>query len=180
MGNSLRDQFLKAGLVNEKQVKQAKKQQHSERVAASKGQGARVDDDKAAAATAAAQKAERDRTLNKQRQEAEARKAVVAQIRQIIDAHRVPKGGDDLAYNFTHDNLVKRIYVSDDVHKRITAGTLIIVELGGKYDVVACDVAEKIRQRDPASIIVQNRPEPTGNTADDPYAEFKIPDDLMW
>jgi len=182
MSNSLRDQLLKTGLISERQVKQAKKQQHSERVAASKGQATKPDEGKVkvAAAAAAAQKAERDRALNKQRQDAEARKAAAAQIRQIIEAHRVPPGGDDVAYNFTHNNVIKRIYVATDVHKRITAGTLVIVEAGGRFDLVALDAAEKIRQRDPAAIVVQNRAEPADDAADDPYAQFKVPDDLMW
>lgn len=180
MGDSLRDQFLKAGLVNKKQVKQANKQQHSERVATSKGQEPKLNAPKAVAAAAAAQKVERDRELNKQRQDAEARKAIAAQIRQIIEAHRQPWGGDDVAYNFTHNDVIKRIHVSAEVHKRLAAGTLVIVASSGKYELVTCDVAEKIRQRDPAAIVAQHRPETPGDPADDPYASFKVPDDLMW
>lgn len=178
MGNSLRDQLLNAGLVSEKQVKQAKKHQHSQRVSA--GKGKEVGEAKTAAAAAAAEKAERDRALNKQRQDAEARKAVAAQIRQIIEAHRVPSGGDDVAYNFTHNNVIKRIYVSVDVHKRIAAGTLVIVDAAGKFELVTPEAAEKIRLRDPSTVVVQNQPEPTHGAGDDPYAQFKVPDDLMW
>lgn len=180
MGDSLRDQLLKAGLATEKQAKQAKKHQHSERVAGAKGKPPSPDEGKAAAAAAAAQKAERDRQLNKQRQEAEERKAIAAQVRQLVEAHRQPRGSDDVPYNFTHHNLIKRIYVSEEVHKRIASGALVIVRCAGKYELVPADVADKIRQRDAAAVVVHNEPQPAAVDADDPYAKFTVPDDLMW
>lgn len=178
MGNSLRDQLLKAGLVSEKQAKQAKKQQYNEQRAGGDVHAQKTREEKTAAA--ATQKAERDRLLNQQRKEAEERKAIAAQIRQLIEAHREPRGSDDIAYHFTHKNAIKRLYVSADVHQRITRGALAIVTLHGKYELVAREVAAKIRQRDAAAVVLQNESDTAGVDGDDPYAKYKVPDDLMW
>jgi len=180
MSSSLREQFLKAGLVSEKQVKEVKKQQYDAKSSLPKNKQPQVSEAKLAAAAAAEQKAERDRQLNKKRQDAEARKALAAQIRQIIEANRQPKGEDDVAYNFTRDNVLKRIYVSADVHKLITNGTLAIVAMGKVYELVTPDVVEKIRQRDPTVFVFRNEASTPAPAADDPYANYQIPDDLIW
>ena len=41
-------------------------------------------------------------------------------------------------------------------------------------------VAEKIRQRDDAPILVLNERGAQDVDEDDPYKDFPIPDDLMW
>jgi uncharacterized protein YaiL (DUF2058 family) len=40
-------------------------------------------------------------------------------------------------------------------------------------------LAERLAERDAALILVWNR-ERAASEGDDPYAEFKVPDDLMW
>lgn len=57
MGLSLRDQLLKAGLVNEKQAKQAGKQQQKQKRLAQKGQAELDDSTRQAALQAQAEKA---------------------------------------------------------------------------------------------------------------------------
>ena len=66
MGLSLRDQLLKAGLVNEKQAKQAGKQQQKQQRLAKKGQAELDDSTRQAALQAQAEKAARDQELNRQ------------------------------------------------------------------------------------------------------------------
>ena len=60
MSLSLRDQLLKAGLVNEKQAKQAGKQKQKEQRLAHKGQAELDDSARRAALAAQAEKAARD------------------------------------------------------------------------------------------------------------------------
>ena len=45
---------------------------------------------------------------------------------------------------------------------------------------VATAKAQKIAQRDPQVVVVLNQYEPTPVDEDDPYADYQIPDDLMW
>ena len=60
----------------------------------------------------------------------------------------------------------------------ITAGRLVIVNANGKFELVPPAIAEKIRQRNPSLVI--DLPEEKAPAEDDPYADFKVPDDLMW
>jgi uncharacterized protein YaiL (DUF2058 family) len=48
------------------------------------------------------------------------------------------------------------------------------------YEVVNCEAAEKIRLRDAACVLVLNKAVEAEVKEDDPYAEYQIPDDLMW
>ncbi|PBP94532.1 nucleoprotein/polynucleotide-associated enzyme, partial [Pseudomonas congelans] len=69
MSLSLRDQLLKAGLVNQKQAKQVGKEKQKEQRLVHKGQAQADDSQKRAAQEAMAEKAKRDQELNRQQQE---------------------------------------------------------------------------------------------------------------
>ena len=179
---SLQDQLLKAGLVDKKTAKQIDKDKRKQKKVANKSSAPQVDETKLAAERARAEKAERDRALNAQRQAAAQQKAIAAQIKQLIERNKQPKGAngkDDVAYHFTFEKKVKKIYVSSAVQEHLTAGRLLIVGEGEHFELVPKVVAEKIAERNP-NMVVQP---PEGSTAvdeDDPYAEYQIPDDLMW
>lgn len=184
MGNALRDQLLKAGLVSDKQAKKAAKEQRKE-ANQRHGQGqARPSEEEAKlrAQRAQAEKAERDRQLNLQRQQAAEQKAVAAQVRQMVEASRIPTGGGDLPFNFTDGKTVKRLYVDEAARRRISDGLLAIVKVEGRYELVPRDIGEKIRARHAASVVLLNEPGPgrKEKDGDDPYAGFEVPDDLMW
>jgi hypothetical protein len=53
------------------------------------------------------------------------------------------------------------------------------VRFDAGYEVIPSIVAEKIRLRD-ESCIVSNAVRQLDNEGDDPYADYKVPDDLMW
>jgi len=181
MNNSLREQLLKAGLVNEKQVKKAVKEKRREALKGQNDPGA-LAETKPQVQKAQAEKAERDRQLNLQRKEAAEQKAIVAQIRQLIETSRQPQGDGDMPYNFFDDNKVKRIYVSDAVRDQLSRGLLAIVKLDGHYELVPCETAHKIRARNEAAVVLWNDPQNTSSCGgdDDPYADYRIPDDLRW
>ena len=181
MGNSLSDQLQKAGLVSKGKAKKVRHEQKGKR---KKGQGGGVEEEaRAAARKAAEEKAERDRELNRKREEEKRERAIAAQIRQMIEANRQPKaeGHDGEPYNFTDGTKVKRIFVTGDVADGIAKGRLAVVRLGDGYEVVAAPVAEKIRERDESFVVLLNDIKADeAPDEDDPYAEYQIPDDLMW
>jgi uncharacterized protein YaiL (DUF2058 family) len=179
MSNSLRDQLLKAGLVNDKQAKQASKEARKQEKQNRHGNAAAKDESKRAAQDAMAAKVERDRQLNLEKAKEAERKALAAQIKQLIEMNRVSPGEDEIAYRFAHDNKVKTIYVSKAVHQSLVAGRLAIASLESRYEIVPLPVAEKIKQRDETRIVLLNQPD-QAQDADDEYADYKIPDDLMW
>ena len=180
MGNSLFDQLEKSGLVDEKKAKQAKKDKRKQSKQKRGKKAQPLDESKLLAQKAQAEKTARDRELNQQRLLEAEKKAIAAQIKQLIEMNRIENSDGDIGFNFTDGNKVQRIYVSEKLQNQLVSGRLAIAKLGNEYTLVPTAVAEKIKQRDPACIILNNVQQPDDNDADDPYADYQVPDDLMW
>lgn len=173
---SLQDQLLKAGVIDKNKANKIKKAKHKQLKQAPKGK-IQEDDAKALAKQALAEKAERDREINRQRQAEAEKKAVRAQIIQLIANHKIRREGD-IPFQFVDGKKIKKLYVSATLQSQLERGLVAIVRYGDGYEVIPKVVAEKILQRDEGAIVFQS----TRNEAedDDPYAGYEIPDDLMW
>ncbi len=181
MGNALQDQLLKAGLVDKNKANKAKNAKHKKMKHQRSNNQVVVDEAKELASKAIQDKAARDRELNRQRDEKSQQKAIIAQIKQLIQSNKVAKGnGDDLAYNFEDNKNIKRVFVTQDTHDHIAQGKLAIVKIDGQYEIIPAPVADKIKQRDAKYIILRNDPAEQAGETDDFYADYEIPDDLMW
>ena len=179
--SSLQDQLLKAGLVDKKTAKKAGKDKRKSQKIQHKSKAVTVDESKLAAAQVRADKVARDKALNAEQKAQAERKAIAAQVKQLIETQRQPKnegGAADIAYNFSDGKQIKKIFVSAVVQKYLTNGRLAIVKLGDGYELVPAGVADKISQRDPEAIVSQQSASAVDE--DDPYADYEIPDDLMW
>lgn len=176
---SLQEQFLKAGLVDKNKVKQANHDKSKQKKVERRTGTASVDEAHLAALETQRKNAERARELNAQRDAAATQKAIMAQIAQMVQQNRQSKGGGDIAYNFTRDGKIERIYVSATVQAHLAAGRLAIVCQGGTTELVPRIIADKIAERD-ASLVVRVNKTSAKIDEDDPYAAFQIPDDLMW
>lgn len=177
MRNSLQDQLLKAGLVNEKQVKSANKKTKQPKVA--KDERNTPDASRLAAEQALAEKAARDRALADEQKAAQHQREIAAQIRQMIEQSKQARGKGDVGYNFVDGKLIKKLFVTQAQADQLARGQLAIVKNGEHYEIVPTVVAEKIRERDAACVLVLNTRQESVDE-DDPYADYKIPDDLMW
>ncbi len=177
MSKSLAEQLLKAGLGDAKKLKNIKKEQHKERVQA--GKNGQVINQAAVLAEQARQaQIARDRELNQQKKAEADRKSLIAQVKQLIEMNIITDKGE-LGFNFTDSNKIKKIYVSEKVHQQLVKGLIAIAKLGEQYHLVPIQIAEKIQLRQPEAIVLLNQQD-TKAPEDDPYADFKIPDDLMW
>lgn len=176
---SLQDQFLKAGLVDKNKVKVANQEKNKQKKVERRSGTQSVDEARLAALDTQRKNAERARELNAQRDAAANQKAIMAQIAQMVQQNRQGNGAGDIAYNYTHNNKIERMYVSSAVQAHLIAGRLVIVCQGGTTELVPRVIADKISERD-ASLVVRVSKNSTEIDADDPYAAFKIPDDLMW
>ncbi len=180
MAKSLQDQLLGAGLVDKKKAKQAKKDKRKTDKVQRKSKEVAVDEVKQQAEQARQEKIERDRKLNQERQAAVEAKAINAQIIQLIEHHRIAKHGET-AYNFTDGTTIKKILIDDKLTGQLSRGQIALVRLNENYELVPKVVAEKISQRDDSFIVVANERQQTAEEdEDDPYADYPIPDDLMW
>jgi len=64
---------------------------------------------------------------------------------------------------------------------QLSRGMLAIAKIETLYFVLPAKVADKIRERDEQSIVYQAELKlDDAVEEDDPYADYEIPDDLMW
>jgi hypothetical protein len=177
---SLQDQLLKAGLADEKKLKAHQKEKKKQRKQQPKG-AIQQDETKLRAQQAREEKAERDRQLNQKRNEEARRKAITAQIRQLVESNRLDRARCDTDYQFVHGKKIKKILVDDTMTDQLSRGRLAVVFVDERYDVVPEPVARKIMERDADAVVVlHERAKQADQDEDDPYAGYEIPDDLMW
>ena len=194
MNSSLRDQLLAAGLVTEKQARQAAQQEqqrqfrkhhpNSPRPQPQGGSPAAKESQPPPPAPQAQQsqaaKVERDKELNRRREDKAQRKARMAQIEQIVEQHRLPRLETDDFYSFLDGKKIRRMSVDAQRRQQLTKRELIIVRYKGHYAVVPAEIAERIRERDANMVVPLVQPPASSEVVDDAYKEFVVPDDLMW
>lgn len=181
-GNPLQEQLLKAGLVKKSKVSQVAREQHLARHA----KGASTPNEIALEAERArAEKVERDRALAHEHK-AQARIAELrAQARQIIEDKQVPGSGES-EYRFTSDRAIRTLLVGDDQRKQLSSGALVIAQLGERHVLLPRAAGDKVRERDAGMIVLDHGlgadDEAIAETSEDDayYAQFKVPDDLVW
>ncbi len=175
---SLQDQLLNAGLTTKSKANKVKfvkrkktQQQHKNKIEPQ-------NDASFWAQKARAEQLDKDRLLNEKRQRKIERREIYAQIAQLVNANKLAKDDDGSAFNFSDKNKIKTIYIADDLRQKIISGHAVVINLGKSYEVVLRDVANKVAERDPQRVIDLNEKKST--TVDDDYANFAVPDDLMW
>ncbi|MEC6824109.1 DUF2058 domain-containing protein [Photobacterium piscicola] len=169
---SLQEQMLKAGLIDKKKLKKAGKTTKKSRTQAKEAKAA-VEENRVS-------QLEKDKALNRQRDEDAQQKAFLAQVKQLIEMNRLDRNNGDIGYNFTDGTTVKKIYVDTLIQKQLVNGRLAIARYLDGYEVIPASVADKIALRDQESIVLNNVVDDSIVDEDDPYADFVIPDDLMW
>ena len=63
--------------------------------------------------------------------------------------------------------------------QKIVKGKLGIARIEGVYELVPLSVAEKIKQRNEKRVVIFEAEEKSKDE-DDPYADYEVPDDLIW
>ncbi len=183
MGKSFQDQLLALGLVDKKKAKETKKQQHhkKKKQAKTSQKNKVVDENVLLAQKAEEKKKARARQLNQERDAKLKKREQAAQIKQFVELNRIEKDEKGIAYRFPVSGKIQRIFVAKDVADKLSDGRLGIVALGEVFEVLPRPVVEKITAIDQKIVTILN--ERSGDEPDspeDPYAEYKVPDDLMW
>jgi len=175
---TLQEQMLKAGLVTSKKMAKVQRTAKKSRVQAREAREA-VEENKKA-------QIERDKQLSEQQKQAALSKEYKAQIKQLIEMNRITISHGDIGYNFTDNNLIKKIYVDKVTQTQLIKGRLAIARLvaesdrDSEYAIIPAVVADKIAQRDASYIVLNCELSQEAKDEDDPYADFVVPDDLMW
>jgi uncharacterized protein YaiL (DUF2058 family) len=183
MSKSIADQLLGLGLADKKQIQKDKAAKRKQQQQARKHKNVTEDEAKIAAEKARKEKAEKDRLLNLERQKAAEEKAILAQVRQMVERARIDSGDGEVRFNFADrfDNKIKAVYVTEQIQADLSKGRLAIATVDEKFHVVTRQVADKIAERSEASILfIADNSKAETPDEDDPYKDFIIPDDLMW
>jgi uncharacterized protein YaiL (DUF2058 family) len=178
MRNLLQQQLVKAGLIDKNKAKAVAHEQMLAQKRQTKGPSApsveQVD-----AQRALAERTERDRVLATQQKAQAHEHEMRAQIRQIVDAHKLPRGGE-ITYAFSDNHKIRNVLVDSEQRTQLANGRLLIVRHGDGYEMVPRSAAEKIRERDVTMIVLDHAPIAAANSEEDPYKDFPVPDDLIW
>ena len=180
MGNPFQDQFLKAGVVTKQQVKKAQSSSNKKKKEQRVKKNKPVDEEKVKLQLIAKEKADRDKALNQRKEEQAKQKAISIEIDQLITSNCLKRSEEcEIVYNFEHRNKVNRIYLNADMKQQIIEGRLGIARIEGRYELIPKLIAERIQQRNEKRVILFEAEE-TEVDENDPYAEFQVPDDLVW
>lgn len=182
--SSLQEQLLKAGLVDEKKLARANQQKNKQAKQARQQRGKKGGQSNAVRQQPQNGKAERDRELNRQRQQQARQKELAAQAKQLIADNRLDRSRGEQPYGFVYRRKVKKIYVTDAQKEQLARGQLAIATHvasdGRKFDLVPNAIAEKIAARDESFLVKNDPPAESGADENDPYAAYEVPDDLTW
>lgn len=174
---SLRDQLKEAGLVTAKQVRKAERGALRADLRIKKGID--VDEVKQEVEAKRSKKQEEDRLKNDQLNQQAKKKALLAQVKQLIASNSQRQDGE-IAYNFTDQNKIKKIYISEENKSQLNKGYLAIVKSEQRYDLVPEVVARRIEARSAESVLFLHDRSTEAVDEDDPYKDYPIPDDLEW
>ena len=181
---SLQDQLLKAGLTTKQKARQANSDKRKK--GKQKRSGVQVGETlqeqvKQDLELAKKEKLARDIALNNEKKQALLAKEQQLRILQILQHHQVTNVNGEAEYNYTFNNKIKKLFVDAITHKALVNGRLALCGVEDTTYIVTTETAEKVASLDEKVILVQNTKVVDEVVSDDdPYAEFQIPDDLMW
>jgi uncharacterized protein YaiL (DUF2058 family) len=172
MSESLRDQLLKSGLARkfktEAPARPPKNTRHPP-----KRERAEIDLAKAYALRESTERAERERVQREAEQRAREKKERRQRLAALLNGKAQNAQDADIPRHFPHANKIRRIYVTQEQLPRLNGGELGVVQLAGRYLLVAGDVARAALEIDPDSLVLLCDSQDGG-------AEDDVPGDLVW
>lgn len=178
---SLQEQLMKSGLINKQKAKQAQTDKRRKAKQKKKKGTVEVSDVQLAINEKAKQQKLQDLEKNKQTQlELEAR-AAHGKLIQMIAQHCEKDYQGDIDYHFTYAQKVKRIAINEQTQQSLVLGRLAICVLNEEFYLINKQAAEILADIDESVLVALHEKVDTKEMDDDdPYAEFAIPDDLIW
>ncbi len=181
---SLQDQLLKGGLTTKQKTRQANtdKRKKNKQKRSGVQHGASLQEQvKQDLAKAKIEKQDKDNALNEQKKQQLADKEQILRIKQILTHHQIKNIEGDNEYNYTFGSKIKKLALDTVTHKALVNGRLSLCGLDDTTYVVTRETAEKLAELDEHVVLVQNdKITDEQIDEDDPYADYQIPDDLMW
>lgn len=184
MALSLQEQLLKSGLADKKSAKKIQNEKRKKDKVRRKSKVLEVDEVKASVQASQQAKKEKDRQLNEQANAEAEKKEIAAQITQMIAMNLQLINNGKVKFQFTHDNIIKNLTVTERTKNHLQQNKLAIVSHQDSYQIIPIQVADKIAERDDACILYRadmlDEKVALSEEEQDWYAEYEIPDDLSW
>jgi uncharacterized protein YaiL (DUF2058 family) len=177
MSESLRDQLLKAGFAAKpkEQPKPAAKKTPTAahpRPQPLKRKEAEIDLARAYAQRANVERTERERVQREAERIARERKERKQKLAALLAGKSLNAADADVPRHFPHGNKIRRIYCTAEQLGRLNGGELAVVQLAGRYLLVAREIALAAQAIEPDALVLLCDPHAAG--------EDDVPADLMW
>ena len=154
MGLSLQDQLLKAGIADKKQAKKAK---HEKRAKRKKNKGTKATPKINQAQQDQLAQAKRSQELNRRLNQEKEKLEKLSQVRQLIETHRLKLDKYEEPYYFKVGKKIKKLYVNEEITKKLNRGDLAIVSFDDLFEIVPDKVAQQIADRDQDFLVVLHK-----------------------
>lgn len=181
---SLQDQLLKAGLTTKQKTRQANadsRKKNKQKRSGVKHEASLQEQVKQDLAKAKAEKLAKDSALNNAKNQQLASRESSLRIKQILQHHQLCDVSGEAEYNYTFHGKIKKLLLDATTHKALVNGRLALCGLEDATYIVTSETAAKVAELDSNIILVQNdKVAEQAIDEDDPYADYQIPDDLMW
>lgn len=179
MRNSMADQLLKAGLSNKHKAAKARKAVNHQKKLKDRGQIGETDSERHVREAAEAKHAH-DKELNAARETKRLEQEKSAQGRNIIaHAQQAIEAGEQ-SFHYTQGTTVKTLLLSEEQHRHLSRGLLAVAALDNKAALIPSIAAQKLEERSPDLLLTWHKGKDDTPDENDPYADYQIPDDLMW
>ncbi|WP_372882007.1 DUF2058 domain-containing protein [Psychromonas sp.] len=178
---SLQEQLMKSGLINKQKAKQAQTEKRRNAKQKKKKGTVEVSEIQLSVQEQKQQQKQLDLEKNRQTQAELDARAAHGKLIQMIAQHCEKNYQGEIDYHFTYDNKVKRIAVNDKTQRGLINGLLAICVLNEEFYLINKEAAAILTEIDPSVLVaLHDKEEPLQAAEDDPYADFAIPDDLIW
>ncbi len=151
----MQDQLLKAGLSNKKQAKKAR---HEKRAKRKKNKRKKVAPQINQTQQEAIAQAKRSQVLSRQINQETARLENLTQIKQLIELNRLNLDKYEEPYYVAVGKKIKKLYVNDEITKKLSCGQLAIVTAKGTFEIVPAQVGQQIAASDQESLVLLHEP----------------------
>lgn len=181
---SLQEQLLKAGLTTKQKTRQAnsdKRKKNKQKRSGVKHETSLQEQVQQDLTKKQVEKNAKDSALNNQKKQLMADKEQQLRIKQILKHHQLKNVNGETEYNYTFDSKIKKLAVDSVTHKALVNGRLALCGWQNITYIVTAETAAKLAELDAKVVLVQNEKiESDQVDEDDPYADYQIPDDMMW
>ncbi|WP_146909324.1 DUF2058 domain-containing protein [Arenimonas daejeonensis] len=139
-----------------------------------------IDLAKAYAIRAQKEKEERIEAERLRQEEARQRREAKARLAEFLKDKSLNDPAAEIARHFPYGGKIKRIHVTETQLKALNAGELGVVQLDGRYLLVAATLLAEVEAIFAPAVAL--RVDPDAPAGDDPYADpqYQVPDDLVW